>query len=481
MNSDKIKNIIEELVQLDPNLAGKEEEIKKIIEDFVALRPIVNYDENFKSDLRSKLQTLISSWQATADRQQGMKNHRISVFSRIKYVGIGSVMSLLIITPVLVFLIQEYKGQRITDDEGTRDGGQQIADNRVQTTGDREQETSESMTTELAWNAHRKQIANSQEIETTVNTLDANAFGSLAMLSSNSATSVAWGMGGSPVAQEGMRDQAMIMPPQWQTFYEYVYTGTSFPTLNASYKVFQETANLDFSKIDVRSVLPFGENVDTVTIKNIGFSDAGTWGYEYYINENGDLNISKKYDPSNPDLWYTWRDPWTGGNEWLVRTNASQILSRFNISNPNNNNILVKYEYGNYTVTVQDYIESVPVYESYGEPAWVKMYFNQSGDFNSLSTKLSRILNASVYSGVLSQEEIIKNASSNSSNVPAYLMNDQNKTIVSLLNPQFIYSKMSVYGPKWQLTYYIPAIRFEVGDYLNNSLPQYLVVNVLKG
>lgn len=55
MDNKKVKNILNELYALDPELAKYEKEIKKIIEEYLKAKPDSKFDEKFALELREKV------------------------------------------------------------------------------------------------------------------------------------------------------------------------------------------------------------------------------------------------------------------------------------------------------------------------------------------------------------------------------------------------------------------------------------------
>jgi predicted oxidoreductase (fatty acid repression mutant protein) len=64
--SVNIKDILDELYALDPDLREKESEIKKIIEKMMKNRPEVEINETFRSELREKIMREIASMKKPA-------------------------------------------------------------------------------------------------------------------------------------------------------------------------------------------------------------------------------------------------------------------------------------------------------------------------------------------------------------------------------------------------------------------------------
>ncbi len=56
---NNIKNILDELYKIDPNLREKEENLIKIIEEMIILKPNIKVNQNFKNELREKLYSQI--------------------------------------------------------------------------------------------------------------------------------------------------------------------------------------------------------------------------------------------------------------------------------------------------------------------------------------------------------------------------------------------------------------------------------------
>jgi hypothetical protein len=64
--SVNIKDILDELYALDPDLREKESEIKKIIEKMMKNRPEVEINETFRTELREKIMREIASMKKPA-------------------------------------------------------------------------------------------------------------------------------------------------------------------------------------------------------------------------------------------------------------------------------------------------------------------------------------------------------------------------------------------------------------------------------
>lgn len=64
--SVNIKDILDELYALDPDLREKESEIKKIIEKMMKNRPEVEINETFRSELREKIMREIATMKKPA-------------------------------------------------------------------------------------------------------------------------------------------------------------------------------------------------------------------------------------------------------------------------------------------------------------------------------------------------------------------------------------------------------------------------------
>ena len=56
---NNIKNILDELYKIDPNLREKEENLIKIIAEMIILKPNIKVNQNFKNELREKLYSQI--------------------------------------------------------------------------------------------------------------------------------------------------------------------------------------------------------------------------------------------------------------------------------------------------------------------------------------------------------------------------------------------------------------------------------------
>lgn len=57
----KVKNIINELLALEPSLKGKEDELKKVIEAMIYIKPNIDLSPDFRDSLKKKLEAQISS------------------------------------------------------------------------------------------------------------------------------------------------------------------------------------------------------------------------------------------------------------------------------------------------------------------------------------------------------------------------------------------------------------------------------------
>ncbi len=64
--SVNIKDILDELYALDPDLREKESEIKKIIEKMMKNRPEVEINETFRAELRQKIMREIAAMKKPA-------------------------------------------------------------------------------------------------------------------------------------------------------------------------------------------------------------------------------------------------------------------------------------------------------------------------------------------------------------------------------------------------------------------------------
>jgi superfamily I DNA and RNA helicase len=83
INMEKnIKNILEELYLVDPSLREKEEELKKIIEAMLKVKPNIKIDENFKESLKGKIFEKITSKKIENYNSKG-KTSLFQIFSYI--------------------------------------------------------------------------------------------------------------------------------------------------------------------------------------------------------------------------------------------------------------------------------------------------------------------------------------------------------------------------------------------------------------
>jgi hypothetical protein len=263
--SDNINKILKDLYELDSSFKEHEDELVKIVNKLLESRPSIQIDQMFVEKLR---QSVLKKAEELKMEEANSRLFNFMQFKNFAFIGVGAIVMLLIMLPVLI-------------------NDQQVAN--------------------VQFESEKTKIAK----------LEDGAFGSLSgqtnttneesMLSSDTSISdgmvsekmaVGYGGGGVSVSTE------RAMDIDYETInYEYVYTGDNFSLEEDSVPVYQRVTVDDLGKKYANQLADFdfgilntGKFKDT-EVMSMNIAEDREFGYSVYFNfSDGSLSINANWN-----------------------------------------------------------------------------------------------------------------------------------------------------------------------------------------
>ncbi|MCB9802393.1 hypothetical protein H6761_00030 [Candidatus Nomurabacteria bacterium] len=273
--NNKIEQIIEELIKLDPELKKYREELPEIVNSLILLKPNLEINDNFRAELKNKLiEKMLSS--------PKNKNNNFNYMKKINY-ALGGILMLLVLSLPLWFY---QKGNDLN------------------------------------------KLAQVDYQSFSINKIGKQAFGSLENDSTINAPTVdqAVGLGGgggmamNATKESSAIDSSMrIMPPYEIYNYKYIYQGESFEIPAEQMAVLKREKNNNQSGINLVKNLNLDlinlEKFANAKLQNFNLVEDKKFGYYINVNlEEGAISINENWNQ------------WYGENDFQ-ETKIEQVLS----------------------------------------------------------------------------------------------------------------------------------------------------------
>jgi len=268
----KIKEILEDIFNIDQSMKEKEAEIAKIVEELIKAKPIAKIDNEFMNRLRSEL---ISRAVKKKERVAIKNNFSILNFSgKLAYSLMGAFLAVLLLAPIFFF------------------GNVRLSDKS-------------SSPEEIRY----KNPALSQSVKKVAD----SAFGTfLPSEIQKPVSGLGIGGGGGPSvsnASDGVSEKQSAMPVYESVNYRYIYKGKDIASLSGKADVYARIKNEALGK-NLAKLLK-GANISlldvsklqNLNVNNISFSEDRDFGYDVTLSPM-DGNI---YFYMN---WLKWPDPY---------------------------------------------------------------------------------------------------------------------------------------------------------------------------
>lgn len=249
MNKD-IKDIINELIEIDPDFQAKKEELENILKELIKSKPEFEIDLKFVAELKEKLY---------AKQQKTSLFFNFFTMKTFKSFSAGVVLTALIIAPMFYYFL-----------------------NNTQTLP-----FSKNLQTKT-----NKTISTANTIE--INTLTQGAFGKLTSGQSTQAPNAS-GRGGGGIALEATSSKMMM--PYNPTQYKYIYSGSivldepTITVLRPKIETSQLNTNAILSALNLELI--DNQSFQNLAIENLTIKEDREFGYIINIyNDNGTSSIS---------------------------------------------------------------------------------------------------------------------------------------------------------------------------------------------
>lgn len=288
MDNKKVKNILNELYALDPELAKYEKEIKKIIEEYLKAKPDSKFDEKFALELREKVMARAKELKTKESDKRQMSNG-LAIFFKVSYATVGIALLLLLVISLPAIYSKNKTGPKtalnlsggITKIGNSAFGHLALNTNQTKTESDMALRAGSTASAPVA--ATQTYQANQSD--------------------EKSASSVA------DISAVGVKRTSMPYPIDIERInYEYVYKGGDFDAMPDSLAVYKKAKSdiasrelgkyLTEFKIDTLNLNKFGgANLDNLTM-----SENQEFGYTLSINfQEATIDINSN--------WQQWPHP----------------------------------------------------------------------------------------------------------------------------------------------------------------------------
>ena len=478
-----IKDIVGELLELEPSLKGKKKDVEKIVKQLLESKPGMKIDVQFKNELRYMLKQKI---QAGSPK---MFSKKASWLQGVWYALGGAVMASLILTPGFYFYYSPQQGAFMNSVPQFAESESALMMDMAMDDGAFEMEIAE----EESMPAMAK-MEGFAPMEIAEEEYESGAMEESLMLRSK-APGIGAG-GGSSMEKEEMSvlpiedgDTRLAQPKSYRLAYE----GVGFEIEGVERNIYKRG---DFVKsVDSQKILEAFSlsNVDTSSLDNLNFESLTLFEDEKYgkgiqLSQTGEFSIQQN--------WRKWPDPYANctnqacydeqqmtmddvpSDEKVVEM-AMELVNEYGIdvtafgepevdtSWKDFQNRGISYIPDTLTVTFPEELEGKPVYEQGGNKSGVKV--NVSLRYKRASAiwgMNAAPLESEVVEIAGDANTITKLAEGGGSNmyVPDYAQGDI--AVVGLAQPEEIFVKMWDFdqGTKVGTSVYVPALRFELMD-----------------
>lgn len=508
----KIKQILEDLYFLEPNLKANEEKIIKIIEKMIEVKPIINIDTEFKNNLKKELQKNI---EITKSPKRNFVKDFMRWFILFLSGAVLASMIMFIVFPSnfgsIIKPIQETNKNKQIVINNTEDFAIQWWTVEMSVLNEKGEKIDSSWNV-LSWSSDSDfQIAtdtgitislsdkNKQEPEKKNKTNSSSKKIALLEISNSNApfskinfensywwwaNESRWLMKDAPtptvenmtktseskLLQDSAMFDSVINSETTPKKYKYVFSWEKLNIEKTKMPVYKkEKTNFETSELlwfiqNNKNILPLSlDKLENGEIKNITISENIDFWLQAYLDfENSSISFQKNYSK------------WPNVNE-----KTKTVLSDKEILSITNDFIL------KYNISLQSF--SSPIIESSGfwdiriiyplKINWKKVYsdnYEPTGIIISIDEANKKVSNVSWIEKLkLSSNEydieadfnkIIKNAEDGWINWKDEIGNGTKDTILHLINPQVIYVKFVNYKNNQTLEYFTPCILFETKE-----------------
>jgi putative hemolysin len=276
---DFIRQIVDELIALDSELAADRKSLEALVAKLLAAKPKIKLDAAFRKRLKSEILSKLRESEASPT-----KSFNPFTMQKLFYSLVGVTASLMIILPL-------WQPWNISTSDFNFSSGVSISQARDAAFGDL------SVTNTAPYAAGR-----------------------------------GGGGGGAATAvatPEAMMSDSKMMPPYETTAYKYIYDGM-IPLTDIDVDVLQRIRGVNLSSSLTKNLLGFDLGLVNLyklknsQVRNFNISDNSEYGYDVYINlDEGSVNINQRYE--------SWPDPYRDCREEScyesLRMKASDMLA----------------------------------------------------------------------------------------------------------------------------------------------------------